>query len=892
MAAYCAANRDARMSFPRTKIQPPRPRPDFVPRGAVQARLAQALTTKPVVLLCAPAGYGKTTLLAETIARLGTGYAIVWVAVDSGDDLSRLLDCIVAALEPYDPPWRIAPEALGAQASRGASDEQRRIAAEIINALDACEVAHGAIVLDDVHRTGDAVVFAFLDLLIERMSPRWTVAITSREDPPLALARLRARDDLAEFRQVHLQFARDEARHLASASGIDDALADRLFDRTQGWPAGLRIAVGAASTNAAASAQPDAVLRTVERPLFDFLVAEVLGQLRPELARFLLDTSVLPELDSTRCALLTGDEHAVRRLDEIERLGLFVDVLEGPTRTLRLHDLFREALQQRLAIEAPKRLAELRRRASESEPDAIRRIGYLLAAGELEAAANLAAEHLPLRMPVSGPQPASHMLAQFPQAFRDRSPALTFVAGLTAYLRWDFEPMFVLMERAERGLVASGDTDRALHARAIRGNALMALGRIDEADALLASLSDTEMSIGTRIVLRNAQAWLALETGRGAAVGPIVSDMLTLLEQAGRLDLWYQTTPPTRFPGLRGMARPLARHAELLLRVAGDEPTPLRAIALLLQGWGALWEGRLAQVRECEERAEADAAWTGMTAAVRGHLMALRAFRLAIVGDADAAIALARRRVAELAGGYRDWGHYLLWGYAAHVMAICGDAAGLGEALARIDEARLRAGLDLAVTPPLVAPLLALRAWLEGRSDEAIARWRAALEDEDAIDVHGQLQETRVRLAHALAQRGDIDGAARLLAAALARATEDAGPGGALFAPAALRALAVERRLDAAVRTRIGDWLGLIEQVARPAVDATAASASAETRTPLTQRELEVLAHIAAGDSNKHIARALDLSLHTVKRHVANILDKLDLASRGQAADWFRTHRA
>ena len=102
------------MTFARTKIQPPRPRLSFVERAGVQARLADALRTRRLVLLCAPAGYGKTTLLAQAVARLPDA-AVAWITADAGDNLQRLLECVVAALEPFDPPWRTAPEALVAR---------------------------------------------------------------------------------------------------------------------------------------------------------------------------------------------------------------------------------------------------------------------------------------------------------------------------------------------------------------------------------------------------------------------------------------------------------------------------------------------------------------------------------------------------------------------------------------------------------------------------------------------------------------------------------------------------------------------------------------------------------------------------------------------------------
>src|SRR5512134_2629842 len=125
------------MTFARTKIQPPRSRAGLVERGSLRAQVAEALVTRTVVLFCAPAGYGKTTLLAVEASRLPADHAVAWVSADPGDDLRRLLECTLAALEPYDPPWRTAPEALLAAAARGA-EEHRQAAAEIINTLDAC----------------------------------------------------------------------------------------------------------------------------------------------------------------------------------------------------------------------------------------------------------------------------------------------------------------------------------------------------------------------------------------------------------------------------------------------------------------------------------------------------------------------------------------------------------------------------------------------------------------------------------------------------------------------------------------------------------------------------------------------------------------------------------
>ncbi len=197
------------MTFARTKIQPPRPRTDSIDRGSLELRLAAALAGTRVSLLCAPAGYGKTTLLARALSRLPADCAIAWFSADEGDGLQDALECLLAALEPFDPPWRSAPETLLARVA-DSDAEQRSVANDIINTLDACEVPHGVLVLDDLHRIDDPAFFRFLDLLIARIGQRWSFALASRVEPPLALARLRAGGDLAEFRQLQLRFALEE----------------------------------------------------------------------------------------------------------------------------------------------------------------------------------------------------------------------------------------------------------------------------------------------------------------------------------------------------------------------------------------------------------------------------------------------------------------------------------------------------------------------------------------------------------------------------------------------------------------------------------------------------------------------------------------------------------
>ncbi|HEX5638525.1 MAG TPA: LuxR C-terminal-related transcriptional regulator [Burkholderiaceae bacterium] len=887
------------MTFARTKIQPPRARSAFVERGAVQTRLGHALLDKQVVLLCAPAGYGKTMLLAQEVSRLPAGTALAWISVDPGDDLQRLLECMLAALEAYDPPWRTAPESLVARVA-DSIDAQRDVAAEIINTLDACAVDRGVIVFDDVHRVEDPDFFRVLDRLIERLSARWCVVLTSRTEPPVALARLRATDDLAEFRQLHLQFARDEARRLAREAGLDDALADRLFDRTQGWPAGMRIAIGAVRGSGAARASE--ALRASERPLFEFLVAEVLQQLPPALAEFLLDVSVLPELESGRCREVTGNDRAAARLDAIERLGLFVDVLDAPVRTLRLHDLFRDALQLRLQQQDPARLARLRRRAATTEPDPARRLSLLIDAGDTDAAAALAFDHLPSLIPAAGPASALHLTGQFPAGVREQAPELAFVRGLAAWSQWEFPLALAQLERAERGFAERGDRRRMEMARAESLMPLMAAGRLAEAAERLATFRLEELPTTTRIVVMNAQSWLAIDECRYAAVAPIVAAMLELLQgHSDRLDLWYQTTTPLRMPGLPGITPVLERRAALELQVAGDAPTPLRTLGLLTQAWCAVCSGNLDGARERMQAARSEAQWCGHSGAVRTHLFALTAVAATIAGDPARAIEAAEGRLQISGNRAPPWQRYLTRLFCARIAACCEHRAELQNAwrLLETERASIGALASPQGTRAREGAIAAQLAWLEGRAEDALAGWERAVENDEEIDLMGQAAEVRVRLARALARRGDLHAAADRLAPVFSRVSQDGRPGGVLLAGDALRELAAVRwgrALAPPQQVDLQAWWKIVaaERVngagAARAAGPAATAAGGAGHGALTAREMEVLARIAAGDSNKLIARAFDLSLHTVKRHVANILTKLGADTRGQAAAWYRAH--
>lgn len=915
------------MSFPRTKIQPPRPRVGaLVERRGLEARLGPALLTHRLVLVCAAAGYGKTAALSRQIDRLPPGTAHAWVAADEGDDLHRLLACLVAALEPYDPPWRIAPEAVVALAASDDPRQRHAAAAELLNALDACEVPHGLIVLDDMHRVDDVAVFDFIDQLLEHLGPRWTLVVSSRTEPPLSLARHRVRGELAEFKQGDLQFSRDEVRALATATGLDPGLADRLWQRTAGWAVGLRLAVSAAR-------EPGGALRraTIDRHVFEFFATEVLEELPVALRDFLLHTSVLPELTAARCAAVTGlpPGTAAALMEEIERRGLFVSVLEvdddsdeQPTLTLKLHDLFRDALEHRLQRGRPQELAALLQRAAATEPDPIRRIGLLLRAGQHAEAAEVLMAHGPAQLAEGAVASVSRLVQQFPADWALQSPELQRVRGLAAWARWDFTEMLDAMRQAEAACEARGDEAGRQTAQAYQALALNAFGRMHEAGQRLGVLRREALAPDARIVVLVACSWHALEVGALHRVGPVLGELMDLLEDDPRIESWYHCVPLPRFNGLPGTAGPLQRYADGVLRVAGDMPTPLRASAMVQHGWRLLWQGRLDEAEEAWQRGCADAAWVGDPVNLRHHLQALAAVLHAVQGRRAQALTLARARIAEIPAGYSAWGHWQVQLQAARIAALVDDLPLLAAGLSTLQALPTRPG-DLAVQAGtrLLPPLRGHLARLQGRWAEAIDHWREALATEAQIDLLGQAAETRLHLAAALLQaQGDATGAAEVLAPVFDRVQAEGEPGGVLLArgPLALLARADwHGALPPERQALLRHWLSLLPAAAEatepaqivlppglvhrpmnspapnlalPSAASAPTGAAAVLSANLSPREREVLERIAHGDSNKLIARAFDLSPHTVKRHVANLLDKLGVDSRGQAAAWYRQH--
>src|SRR3954452_12047406 len=333
-----------------TKLYIPLPRPNAVPRQRLMARLNEGLHRK-LTLISAPAGFGKTTLVSEWVA--GCGRPVAWLSLEEGDsDPTRFLTYLVAALQTIAP--TTGTGLMGALQSPQPSTAESMLTA-LLNDITTMPDAF-MLVLDDYHLIDARAVDAALTFLLEHLPPHAHLVIATREDPPLPLARFRARGQLTELRATDLRFTSSEAaaflNHVMGLRLSTDDIA-ALEARTEGWIAGLQLAAlsmhGRSDTGRFIQAFTGS-----HRFVLDYLVEEVLQQQPVSIQHFLLRTSILDRLCGPLCDTVLGDPvgSGQAALHAIERANLFLVPLDVERHWYRYHHLFGEFLRQRLIQDA------------------------------------------------------------------------------------------------------------------------------------------------------------------------------------------------------------------------------------------------------------------------------------------------------------------------------------------------------------------------------------------------------------------------------------------------------------------------------------------------------------------------------------------------------------
>ena len=393
-----------------TKLYIPPPRANVVSRPRLVERLNEGLQRK-LTLISAPAGFGKTTLVSEWIAALapstlplgeGAGVRLAWLSLDEADgDPARFLTYLVAALQTIMAD--IGEGLLGALQSPQPPPTEALLTT-LLNEITSLP-NNIVLVLDDYHGIDSRPVDEALAFLLKHLPPQMHLVITTREDPDLPLARMRARGQLTELRAADLRFTPAEAAEFLNQmmglnlSGEDIAALDK---RTEGWITGLQLAALAMQGSFSTQGRPDAS-RFIQsftgshRFVLDYLVEEVLGRQEPEIQEFLLKTSILDRMNASLCEALIGDSgkkvaDSAARLDYLERANLFVVALDNQRGWYRYHHLFADLLRDQLAQRLPDQTAALHLRAGDwFEGCGLleEAIAHTLASGEMERAARL-----------------------------------------------------------------------------------------------------------------------------------------------------------------------------------------------------------------------------------------------------------------------------------------------------------------------------------------------------------------------------------------------------------------------------------------------------------------------------------------------------------------------
>ena len=371
---------------------PPRPS-DLLRRPRLLDFLHENIHRK-LILVCAAAGYGKSSLLIDFVHD--TDYAVAWYRLDESDiDLATLVAGLVAAIRVPFPDFQFVLPEFVAQPDA----TPHELATALIREIEAALHDYFILTLDDFHVVQDSPsILRFFDVLLADLPEQAHLLIAGRTLPPLRIASLADRQQIAGLSEEHLRFTPAETRaliQLRNGVSVPEEESDKLAADTEGWITGILLTSHLMWQGLIASLMQ---ARQSEVPLYEYLADEVLDQQPDLLKQFLLESSVLPEMNPAVCDQVLVRLDSAKRLEQAEASRLFVSVIGDEFRTYQYHHLFRDFLLSRLRDQDPGRLQILQMRAGEwyagnGMPEAA--VSFYVQAGQLDRAAQLAEAHAP-----------------------------------------------------------------------------------------------------------------------------------------------------------------------------------------------------------------------------------------------------------------------------------------------------------------------------------------------------------------------------------------------------------------------------------------------------------------------------------------------------------------
>ncbi len=852
--------------------------------------------TRRLTLISAPAGSGKTSAVRAWLRD--EDYAIAWYSIDEGDDdPTQFWLYLVSALSMHsESVGRSARDILLSNHTLAGQPEPDTLLSPLLNDLFSMD-HRMMLILDDYHHIHDLAIQTGMQFFIENLPPNVHLVVMTRSDPPWPLSRWRARGQMIDLRMEDLRFSADEVRSLLCSKrgfALDDAQIQALHAKADGWITGLHLA----SLSLARSEDPASFVREFagsDRDIFLFLSEEVLGVQDEERLEFLMKTSVSDHLCASLCDAIVGSTGSGEILEGIRRDNLFLTPLDNRGHWYRYHPLFADLLRYTLKRRRADIVPSLHTRAArwwQNRGEFAEAVSHWIEAGDPRTLADVLEDNFEEILGSCGPGPIFRGLDAIPDEVLADHPELAIQKAYFRLIHRGGDDAMYYLDLAERAVAnSSRSTHHEGRLAAVRTYYHIYANRLDEAlnsaAQSLRHLSPSDVFWTTSISVLSGD--IHLFGGNPRLARSTYAPAHEKNVDAGNLNLSISTgfklATSLYHLGRRHEAEPLVRNLWDQARREGLESLPRAGLLLGLLGEIRREDGAMATAGEELERGisisrpeKPSFAWNllhrvalqysrrehaaaletldeidavndtvGMPAFITFRSSFWRARLLWAMGDLDRALfALSEAGVSpgEAMVGGKETGFLVM----ARIQLDRGEGDdALQNQLCRVKDLARNGG----AATTLFECLVLLASWSELRDDLRLGNPYLL----EALEV-----ARRSRFHQTIVDRGDL----------LKRRLEEIDPS-LVPAPSSAYFLRVKSLFRA-------DESAIADPESSPG---TPDSGAVE---PLTERELEILALLAAGESNPNIAGSLHLSVGTVKWHTSNIYGKLGVRNRTEAS--------